>query len=113
LERAGIRRLDVMPLQLLHFRQIGLPIGSNDREIWRYVQARQMLLLTGNRNMDGEHSLGVVIREENQASSLPVLTIGNIDRVAGATYRRRCANRLAEIVIYLDDYRGTGRIYLP
>lgn len=105
--------LELMPLQLLHLRQMGLPLVSNDRVIWRFAQARQMLLLTGNRNCGGDDSLELTIQEENQPSSLPILTIGSIGRVVEATYRRRCATRLAEIVIYLPNYLGAGRIYLP
>jgi len=46
--------------------------------------------------------------------SLPVLTIGNLQRVlADPTYRRACAERLAEIVDELHKYRGVTRLYLP
>jgi hypothetical protein len=28
-------------------------------------------------------------------------------------YRDRCATRLCEIILELDNYRGTGRIFIP
>ena len=72
-----------------------------------------MLLLTANRNMQGEESLERTIREDNRPASLPVITIGNADRIADAVYQARCATRLAEIVLYLDDHLGSGRLFIP
>ncbi|AUB39676.1 hypothetical protein COO91_05674 [Nostoc flagelliforme CCNUN1] len=40
-----------------------------------------MILLTANRSMKGKDSLEQVIREENTLASLPVITIGNADRL--------------------------------
>jgi predicted nuclease of predicted toxin-antitoxin system len=36
---------------------VGLPDNSTDREVWRFAQANQMLLLTNNRNMEGVDTL--------------------------------------------------------
>jgi len=66
------------------------------------------MLLTGNRNMDGNDSLEQVIREENHGAALPVLTISDLDRMIERPYRDACADRLVEIGIALDQYRGTG-----
>ena len=71
------------------------------------------MLLTGNRNMDGDDSLEQVIREENHGAALPVLTISDLDRMIERPYRDACADRLVEIGIALDQYRDTGRLYLP
>lgn len=95
------------------FADIGLPIDSNDREIWRFAQKNQMILLTGNRRMREEDSLEQTLRDENTLISLPTLTIGNVDRMAEETYRERCAERLLEIVLALDNYLGTARIFIP
>ena len=54
-----------------------------------------------------------MIRDANQATSLPIITIGNAERIVEAAYRELCAARLAEIVVYLDDYMGSGRLYIP
>lgn len=72
-----------------------------------------MLLLTANRNLQQEDSLEQTIRENNQPSSLPVVTISDPNRMVEAAYRERCAARLAEIAIYLSDYLGSGRLYIP
>lgn len=95
------------------FRDIGLPHGSNDREVWHFAQQYGMVLLTANRRMKEESSLERTIRDENTATSLPVLTIGNKNRVIEREYREKCLSRLLDIVVYLDDYRGAGRIFIP
>jgi hypothetical protein len=99
--------------ELITFADLGLSYASRDRAVWQFVQERGMLLLTGNRNMDGEDSLEQTIRDENQATSLPVITIADVDRIIEKTYREQCATRLAEIVFDLDDYLGAGRLYIP
>ena len=91
-------------MQFVTFAQVGLPVDSNDRVVWRFAQDNGMILLTGNRRMTGQDSLERTIREENQTTSLPVLTIGNLDRLVQRTYRERCANRLADIVFDLGDH---------
>lgn len=105
--------LEMAPLDLVTFPEMGLSRDSPDREIWRLAQARGLLLLTNNRNATGTDSLERTIAEETTPASLPVLTVGNLDRLAEPIYRRRCAARLLEVVLYLDDYRGTGRIFIP
>jgi hypothetical protein len=104
---------DTLPAQLVRFADVGLPQNSNDREVWRFVQSQQMILITNNRNLEDNDSLEQTLRDENLADSLPVITIGKIDRLADRTYRLACAERLLELLIYLDDYRGVGRIYIP
>jgi hypothetical protein len=105
--------LDLVPLRLVYFAHVDLPLDSSDCNVWHFAQAQQMLLLTGNRNMEGEDSLAQTIQEANQPSSLPVITISRTERIVETTYRRQCATRLAEIILYLDDYLGTGRLYIP
>jgi len=47
-------------------------------------------------------------------TSLPVATIGDADRVlTDADYRDLCLNRLLELALYLDNYLGTRRIFIP
>lgn len=96
-----------------HLPQVGLPYTSSDREVWRFAQAQQMLLLTANRRMHGEDTLEHTIREENTPTSFPVLTIGNADRIVERAYRERCALRLMEIGLELHNYLGAGRIFIP
>jgi len=105
--------LELNLVRLLTFTDAGISLASTDRAVWRFVQEHRMLLLTGNRNMDGMDSLEQTIREENHPASLPVVTIGNLDRMAEREYREACADRLIEIGIDLDNYLGVGRIYIP
>jgi hypothetical protein len=100
-------------MTLLTFEEAGLPIDSTDRTVWRFVQARRMLLLNGNRNMTGPDSLEQTIREENTPTSLPILTITNVSRINKRTYRERCNSRIVEIVLYIANYLGTGRVFVP
>jgi hypothetical protein len=53
------------------------------------------------------------MREENTENSFPVLTIGNLDRLSEAEYRERCAERLIEIAVDIDNYTGVGRLFIP
>ena len=83
------------------FEEVGLLIDSSDRVVWKVAQENQMILLTANRSMKDEDSLEQVIREENTQNSLPVVTVGNADRVLNdSSYRERCVDRIVEIAIY-------------
>ena len=105
--------LDLIHLELTTFKEVGLPVNSNDRQVWRFAQANNYILITNNRNMKDETSLEHTIREENQLNSLPVLTIGNMERLAEISYREQCADVLVEISLDLENHLGRGRIYLP
>jgi hypothetical protein len=105
--------LDLAPIQLLTFEGIGLSADSSDRVVWRFAQTNGMLLLTANRNAKGEDSLEQVMCEENVPDSLPIITIGDPDRVNEYDYRESCVERLVEIVIDIQDYIGSGRLFIP
>jgi hypothetical protein len=106
--------LDLIPIRFIFFNDIDLPIDSNDRFVWRLSQENRMILLTANRNMKGEDSLEQVLREDSTIDSLPVITIGNLDRFSKEpSYRSRCADRIIDIVLNIEDYMGVGRIFIP
>lgn len=106
--------LDIVPMQFVTFAEMDLSINSDDRTVWRLAQANQMILITANRSMKGKDSLEQVMREENTPTSLPVVTIGNIERLlAEPDYRDRCVNRLVDIVVNIEDYQGARRIFIP
>ncbi len=105
--------LALLPMQLVTFAQVGLPMDSSDRVVWNTAQARNMILLTHNRNMKSEDSLEQTIRENNTPTSLPIITIGRIDRIREKSYRERCAIRLVEIGMEIENYLGAGRIFVP
>lgn len=105
--------LDLVPIQLITFEGVGLSANSSDRVVWKFAQTNGMLLLTANRNAKGEDSLEQVMREENQPTSLPIITVSDPDRVNESDYRERCVEKLVEIVIDIQDYMGAGRLYIP
>jgi predicted nuclease of predicted toxin-antitoxin system len=104
--------LEICPLRLVTFVQVGLPVDSSDRTVWQFAQAQGMMLLTHNRNMKDEHSLEQTIREENTSASLPVLTIGRVERLRQKAYRERCVVRLVEIGLDIEHYLGAGRLFI-
>lgn len=110
---ASVGWLDLIHLELTTFREVDLLINSNDREVWRFAQANGLILITNNRNMRNETSLEYTIREENQLDSLPVLTVGNVERLADLQYREQCADALVAISLNLENHLGRGRIYIP
>jgi hypothetical protein len=106
--------LDVVSIQFVTFAEVGLSIDSDDRKVWRLAQKNQMILITANRSMKGKKSLEQVMREESTSTSLPVVTIGNADRLLyDSEYRDRCVEDLVEIVLDIDSYRGARRIFVP
>lgn len=107
--------LELVPMELIWFHQADLSDQANDEIVWRLCQERGYLLLTGNRTTkDGNKSLEMSVRRLVTPDSLPVLTIGNLQRVlADPAYCRACAERLAEIVDELHKYRGVTRLFIP
>ncbi len=97
------------------FPDVNLPYSARDETVWRLCQEKGYLLLTGNRRtVDEEDSLELTIRRLYTPTILPVLTIGDMNRVLhDRNYCERCAICLAEIVIELDALRGVTRLYLP
>ena len=106
--------LDIVPIRFVTFAEMELSTDSDDRVVWRLAQNGQMILLTANRSMKGKDSLEQVMREENTSASLPVITIGNADRLLNDfEYRGQCVESLIEIVLDIDGYRGARRVFIP
>jgi predicted nuclease of predicted toxin-antitoxin system len=105
--------LDLFLICFFTFKDVGLPMDSNDRVVWDFAQANQMILITANRNMKGDDSLEQTMRERNTSTSLPIITVGNPDRMDEGIYRQRCASRLIDILIDLENYLGAGRLFIP
>ncbi len=104
--------LDLLSIRFVMLEEAGLAVDSNDRVIWQFAQANQMLLLTANRNAKGKNSLEQTIREEGTPTSLPVITIGSLDRLIEREYREQCSARLADIVLYIENYLGVSRLFI-
>ena len=96
------------------FASLGLSVDTPDIELWQLCQTHQIVLLTGNRNREGPESLEAVIQTANTPGSLPVLTVGEPQRIFSSnTYAHRVVERLMEYLVDLENLRGTGRLYLP
>jgi hypothetical protein len=110
-KKAGF--LELCQTEFVMFTDVGLSENLNDRDVWHFIQANQMLLLTDNRSDNEDDSLEQTIRDENMLTSMPVITIGKISRFKNSIYREKCAERIAEIIFELKNYLGTGRIFIP
>ena len=111
----GWRELrDAVAIQFLSFEEIGLDRGSTDNGVWRLCQERGYYLLTANRNEESDDSLEATIRKEGTAESLPVLTLANAKRIyQSAAYLGKTAEKLLDILMNQESYRGAGRLFLP
>lgn len=106
--------LDDLDVRIVTFEDLELQSDSSDSEIWHACQQNNVVLLTANRNKESDESLEATIRERNQSTSLPVLTIGNVDALrTDAAYFSLTIERLMETLVDIDAVRGTGRLYIP
>jgi hypothetical protein len=103
-----------LTMRVESFASLGLPENTPDAALWQFCQALQLILITGNRNKVGTDALEALIARNNTPTSLPVLTIGTPPRVLSSReYAERVATRLLEVLLDVEQYRGTGRLYLP
>jgi hypothetical protein len=106
--------LDLLSIRFVTLEEVALSVESDDRVVWRFAQSNQMILLTANRRMKGKNSLEQVLREENTITSLPVITLGDGERfLQNYIYREECVNQFLEIVLYINNYMGAGRLFIP
>jgi len=113
---AGLRETgwnQYLHLEFIRLRDLNVPDNATDQEIWRYVQRERFLLLTNNRNREDELSLQATIERESTRDSLPVITVSDKDQLVVPAYRQQAAHKLAELVIYLENYLGVGRVFIP
>ena len=103
----------IFSIEFKRLRDYGLPANHPDHEVWRFAQQQHILLLTGNRNNDGDTSLQATLVRENTPDSLPVLTISHKESLFLHDYRQRVAHSLAAIILYPKNYRGAGRVFVP
>lgn len=96
------------------FETLGLSREVPDGVLWQECQRRQLLLLTANRNDEGPESLEAAIRDRNTPECLPVITFADAKRVLESkSYAERVAIRLLDYVLNIENYRGSGRLYVP
>lgn len=100
-------------IEFIRLRDINLPQDCTDEVIWTYVQQKRLLLITNNRNRDDDTSLQAMIDDHNSPTSLPVLTISDQTKLIIPEYRQQVVDKIVAVVVDLENYLGTGRIYLP
>jgi hypothetical protein len=95
------------------FASVGISPEIDDAELWEVCQQRNIVLLTANRNADEPDSLEQTIRLRNHAQAVPVLTLANPTRLArDRSYAEAVAERILELLADLDNYLGTGRLFV-
>ena len=105
---------DDLDIRVRTFRDVGLSPDDTDSHVWLICQQQPCYLVTNNRNDDGPDSLEATIRACNTASSLPVFTLSDAERIfQSKDYADRVIESLFDKLLQIDDLRGTGRLYLP
>ena len=102
-----------LSIAFVRLRDLALSEETSDQDIWRFAQHHRLLLITSNRNQENATSLQATIERENTPEALPVLTLSQANRLLLPDYRQQAAHKLAEVVMYLENYLGVGRIYIP
>lgn len=105
---------DALRFEVFEFSDLHLDVTTSDRIVWLRCQTDELVLITANRNARDDDSLQAVIEELNDARSLPVMTISKPRRLErDAVYANHTADRLLEYLFDVDNYYGTGRLFLP
>jgi hypothetical protein len=111
---AWVALWESLGLEIASFSRLGMPYNTSDRELWQRCQQRELVLLTANRNDEGPDSLEATIRDLNTLTSLPVMTIADPELVlTSQDYAERVAIQILEYLMELDNFRGTGRLFVP
>jgi hypothetical protein len=93
---------------------VGLAANASDAAVWSFCQQEELILLTANRNEAGPDSLEAILRARNSPTSLPVFTLADPRHFeVSREYAERVAERLLEYLMDIDQFRGTGRLFLP
>jgi len=101
-------------LGLLHFEDVGLSVRATDLDVWQRCQANELILITGNRNLSGPHSLEATIRLHNTEECLPVFTIADVKKLnTSKAYAEQIVESLIDYLQRIETLRGAGRLYLP
>jgi hypothetical protein len=96
------------------FGELSLDVSVPDAELWHMCQREQIVLVTGNRNKTGPDSLETTIEAHGTPNSLPVLTVASPKQVLfSRDYADRVVESLLQYLLAIDNFRGTGRLWLP
>ncbi len=105
---------DHLQLRYVQFLDFGLSVDSADELVWQTCQKNDLYLITDNRNKKAADSLETTIQNQNTPTSLPVFTIGNVQRIRHSReYAERVVESLLQYLMQEDNIRGTGRLFLP
>jgi len=107
-----------LELSVLSFAELDLDSEASDDIVWRRCQQERLALVTANRNYDDSSSLEAMIRNDSREDSLPVFTVGSVQRMSG---EREYVHRVAiDLLEYLIQFKkdphsllGSGRLYVP
>jgi len=103
-----------MGVRYICLADIGLTTGTTDRDIWRVCQANGYYLLTDNREQTTEESLGIILENEGTPTSLPVFTIGDMNRFRNEReYAEQAVDQLLDYLFEPDSILGTRRLFIP
>ena len=103
----------ILALRFVAFVDVGLTRDASDRVVWQTCQEVGAVLITGNR-ASGDDLLEQMIRDHAGAHSLPVVTMGDPQRVVrGRACASECAMRLLDLLERIETLRGTGRLFIP
>ena len=106
--------LELLPICFVTFKEINLVIDSSDRVVWRIAQENSDDFAHSQPKLKGEDSLEQVLREENTADAFPVITIGDANRLlSDRVYRNRCVDHILAISLDIENWMGTGRLFVP
>ena len=102
-----------LALRFVEFLDAGLIRDASDRVVWQTCQEVGAVLITGNR-ASGDDSLEQTIRDHAGAHSLPVVTIGDPQRlVRDRAWASECVIRLLDLLERIETLRGTGQLFIP
>jgi hypothetical protein len=101
-------------LPIWSFADLSLTADASDAAVWHACQRDEVILITGNRNDDGDDSLQATIQTHHTRASLPVFTISEPKRVMRSPdYANRVVESLLQYLLDIDNVRGAGRLWLP
>lgn len=104
---------EALDLEFIEFAELGLRHDAPDREVWLACRNADVLLLTGNRS-GGAGSLDEVIQEMGDLTSLPVVTIANVqDLLNDRHIAEDAVAGLLDYIERIDSLRGSGRLFIP
>ena len=103
-------------LSFATFSELGIDPETLDRSVWNYCQAQGWVLLTDNRNHDGEDSLQATLDDSWVVGCYPIVTIG--DKYAfenDPLYAAQVAFELADLLIDVKEQFNLHqpRFYIP